>query len=248
MQEFLIRFYDTLELKDVFSFEELEKELISPWFDCFDHEIFQGVHEKCLDISSQKTVDTESGPAVLDKDSHAVLHRKTVKTKEPQDQLPSIALDRCNGFLLTKIHCSLIRVLIGELQSKVAAIEKDADCWKSVMETENLESGIGELKSKRGRKKDSDADCRISELRTKMNILPLNELTWPELVRRYILSICSLGGRINSADITTCESRNIFRCLQGDGGVFCGSPTGVAGIEADTAVRSITFISSLLYI
>ncbi|XP_074348213.1 methyl-CpG-binding domain-containing protein 9-like isoform X3 [Apium graveolens] len=234
VQEFLTRFYEILELKDLFSFEELEKELISPWFDGFDPEIFQGVSEKCLDISSHKTA-LKSGPAVLDKDSLAVLHRKAVKTKEPQDQLPSIALNRCNSFVLTKIHCSLIRVLIGELQSKVAAIEKDADCWKLVMRTENLESSIGELKSKRGRKKDLDADCRISELRTKMNILPLNELTWPELVRRYILSICSLGGRINSADITTCESRNIFRCLQGDGGVFCGSPTGVAGIEADTA-------------
>lgn len=234
-QEFLIRFHDVLELRDLFSFKELEKELISPWFDCLDHEIIQGVSEKCLDVSSHRTVDTEFGPAVSDKDSHAVLHMKIVKTKEPQDQLPSIALDRCNGFALTKIHCSLIRVLIGELQSKVAAIEKDADCWISVMQTENSEFGVGELKSKRGRKKDSDADCRISELRTKMNILPLNELTWPELVRRYILSICSLGGRLNSADITTCESRNIFRCLQGDGGVFCGSPTGVAGIEADAA-------------
>lgn len=235
VQEFLIRFHDVLELRDLFSFEELEKELISPWFDCFDHDIFQGVSEKCVEISSHRTVDTESGPAVSDKDSHALLHRKTVKTKEPQDELPSIALDRCNGFALTKIHCSLIRVLIGELQSKVAAIEKDADCWISVMQTENPEFGIGELKSKRGRKKDSEADYRISELRTKMNILPLNELTWPELVRRYILCICSLGGRLNSVDITPCESRNIFRCLQGDGGVFCGSPTGVAGIEADTA-------------
>lgn len=237
MQEFLIRFHDVLELRDLFSFEELEKELISPWFDRLDHVKFQGLSEKCLDISSQRTLDTEFGPEVSDKDSHAVLHRKTVKTKEePQDQVPSIALDRCNGFALTKIHCSLIRVLIGELQSKVAAIEKDAECWTSVMQTTSPEFGIGELKSKRGRKKDSDADCRISELRTKMNILPLNELTWPELVRRYILSICSLGGRLNSADITTCESRNIFRCLQGDGGVFCGSPTGVAGIGADAAV------------
>ncbi|KAK1359524.1 methyl-CpG-binding domain-containing protein 9 [Heracleum sosnowskyi] len=235
VQEFLIRFHDVLELRDLFSFEELEKELISPWFDCLDDEIFLGASKKCLDIT-HITVDTDSGPAVSDKDSHAVLHRKTIKTKEePQGQLRSIALDRCNGFALTKIHCSLIRVLIGELQSKVAAIEKDADCWISVMQMENPEFGIGELKSKRGRKKDSDADCRISELRTKMNILPLNELTWPELVRRYILSICSLGGKLNSADITTCESRNVFHCLQGDGGVFCGSPTGVAGKEADAA-------------
>nr|XP_017257915.1 PREDICTED: methyl-CpG-binding domain-containing protein 9-like isoform X2 [Daucus carota subsp. sativus] len=217
VQEFLIRFHGVLELRDLFSFEELEKELISLGLDCFDHEIIQGVSEKSKGIPSHRTVDTESDPAVSDKDPHAKI---TLKMKEHQDQLPSIAFNRCNGFALTKIHCSLIRVLIGELQSKVAAVI-------------DPEFDISELKSKRGRKK--DADSWISEMRNKMNIPPLNELTWPELLRRYILSVSSLGEKLNSADITTLESRNVFRCLQGDGGVFCGSPTGPVGIRADAA-------------
>lgn len=137
-------------------------------------------------------------------------------------KLASVTYSRCNGFALTKIHNSLIRVLISELQSKVAAIIDP-----------NFDTG--ESKSKRGRKKDTDH--WIAAIRTKINILPLNELTWPELVRRYILAVLSMDGRLDSADITTRESGKVFRCLQGDGGVLCGSLTGVAGIEADALVR-----------
>ncbi|KAJ4892633.1 Uncharacterized protein Rs2_19427 [Raphanus sativus] len=44
-------------------------------------------------------------------------------------------------------------------------------------------------------------------------MLPVNEteLTWPELARRYVLSLLSM-----------------------DGGLLCGSLTGVAGMEADS--------------
>lgn len=46
-------------------------------------------------------------------------------------------------------------------------------------------------------------------------MLPVNEteLTWPELARRYVLSLLSM-----------------------DGGLLCGSLTGVAGMEADSMV------------
>jgi hypothetical protein len=69
-------------------------------------------------------------------------------------------------------------------------------------------------------------------------MLPINELTWPELARRYILAFLSMDGNLESAEITARESGKVFRCLRGDGGLLCGSLTGVAGMEADALVRA----------
>ncbi|PQP92378.1 methyl-CpG-binding domain-containing protein 9 [Prunus yedoensis var. nudiflora] len=135
-----------------------------------------------------------------------------------QAKLASVTYSRCSGIALTKAHASLLRVLIGELQSKVAALVDP-----------NFDSG--DVKSKRGRKKDVDSSVPVK--RTKLNILPINELTWPELARRYVLAVLAMDGNLESAEITARESSKVFRCLQGDGGVLCGSLTGVAGMEAD---------------
>jgi hypothetical protein len=124
---------------------------------------------------------------------------------------------------LTKAHNSLLRVLIGELQSKVAALV-------------DPNSEPGETRTRRGRRK--DIDSAVPAKRTKVNMLPINELTWPELARRYILAFLSMDGNLESAEITARESGKVFRCLRGDGGLLCGSLTGVAGMEADALVRA----------
>lgn len=148
-----------------------------------------------------------------------------------------VSYSRCSGVVLTKAHSSLLEVLIAELQSKVAALVDP-----------NFDSG--ESKPRRGRKK--DADNSIPHKRGKLNMLPINELTWPELARRYILAFLSMDGILDSPEITARESGRVFRCLQGDGGVLCGSLTGVAGMEADALVKFaflpfIGFICSLFH-
>lgn len=88
-----------------------------------------------------------------------------------------------------------------------------------------------ESKSRRGRRR--DVDSSILAIRPKLNLLPINELTWPELARRYILSVLSMDGNLDSAENGIRECGKVFCCLQGDGGVLCGSLVGVAGIETD---------------
>ncbi|KAK1292581.1 Methyl-CpG-binding domain-containing protein 9 [Acorus calamus] len=64
-------------------------------------------------------------------------------------------------------------------------------------------------------------------------MLPVNELTWPELARRYILAFSAMDGSLDFSEISMRDGAKVFRCLQGDGGVLCGSLAGVASMEAD---------------
>lgn len=214
------------------SLDELEKELINPWFDGLDflenseREIdgnqvlsLQGADGNCRPILSPSC---EAGPSGSVKSSHAFIQVETEAMKEAaQVKLASFTYARCFGVALTKAHNSLLRVLIGELQSKVAALVDP-----------NFEPG--ETKTRRGRRK--DIDSAVPAKRTKLNMLPINELTWPELARRYILAVLSMDGNLDSAEITARESGKVFRCLRGDGGLLCGSLSGVAGMEADALV------------
>ncbi|PON43794.1 Methyltransferase [Trema orientale] len=227
--ELLWRFYEILGLEDPLSLEELEEELSNPWFDNSELlEKFEMEIRGSQDINFKRTECTdghllssssESGLAVSRENGPAFIQMETGAMKEAaQSKLASITYSRSSGVALTKAHYSLLRVLVGELQVKVAALVDP-----------NFDSG--ESRSKRGRKKDVDSSIFVK--RTKLNTLPINELTWPELARRYILAVLSMDGNLDSAEITARESGKVFRCLQGDGGVLCGSLTGVAGMEAD---------------
>lgn len=224
------------------SLEELEEELINPWSDSAnllekfekDAQGSQGVHSHIIDCTGASSLSPscETGTSVDGGNSLAFIEMETGEKKEAaQAKLASFSYGRCSGAALTKAHKSLLRVLIGELQSKVAALIDP-----------NFDSG--ELKSKRGRKK--DVDNFIPAKRSKINMLPINELTWPDLARRYILAVLSMDGNHDSAEIMARESGKVFRCLQGDGGVLCGSLTGVAGMEADALVSFLGFYDILL--
>ncbi|XP_059670168.1 methyl-CpG-binding domain-containing protein 9 [Cornus florida] len=229
--ELLLRFFEFLGLREPLSFEELEKELISPWSDgsCLQEKLGGEFHNN-QDIFCRTngtgghiiSPRNESGSAVPVEGPHEFIQIKTGVMKEAaQARMTSVSFSKCTGFTLTKAHCSLLKVLISELLSKVAAIVDP-----------NFDTG--EPKSKRGKKK--DIDCSTAAKRTKVNVLPINELTWPELARRYVLAILSMDGNFDSAELTISESSKVFHCLQGDGGVLCGSLTGVVGMEADAVL------------
>ncbi|XAR51852.1 Histone acetyltransferase [Bertholletia excelsa] len=227
VREFLWRFYEVLGLEDPFSIEELEEELISQTLD--DCNLLGKSRElqRSLDTSlrlagsCQRVVSSsnESDSAVIVENSQAFVEiPMRVVNEATQARLESITYGSFMGVALTKVHCSLLKVLIGELQSKVAAI-MDSKC------------DSGESKPKRGRKKDMDVSVSTKE--TKLHMLPVNELTWPELARRYLLAVLSLDGNFDPQEIAIQGSGKLFRCLQGDGGLLCGSLTGVIGMEAD---------------
>ncbi|XP_057983188.1 methyl-CpG-binding domain-containing protein 9 isoform X2 [Malania oleifera] len=225
--ELLWRFHEILEIGPL-SRDELEEELISPWFDDLNlPENFEKEMQGNNDMNSRGTNGTrgdilssshEGGSGNWRENPHMFIQMETGAMKEAaQARFASATYSRCTGVALSKAHTALLKVLVGELQSKVAAIVDP-----------NFD--VGESKSKRGRKKDADS---LTSKRMKLSMLPINELTWPELARRYILAVLGMDCDLESAEVTTRESRKVYRCLRGDGGVLCGSLAGVAGMEAD---------------
>ncbi|XP_020109971.1 methyl-CpG-binding domain-containing protein 9 isoform X3 [Ananas comosus] len=226
--EFLWRFHEIFGLKDPPSFEVLEEELIDPW------PVGSSKEKQAKEIQhfrDQTSVFTENGSCLNvlptnDSDSASRENRpmlipiETASAREAsQVKLAERTLGRCSGIALAKAHTSLLKLLIHELVQKVA-----------IFVDPNIE--VRESKPRRGRKKDIDSSLSTKD--TKIDILTLNELTWPELARRYVLAVSSNSGCMDSLDISVREGVKLYRCLQGDGGVLCGSLSGVAGMEADS--------------
>ncbi|XP_038904733.1 methyl-CpG-binding domain-containing protein 9 isoform X2 [Benincasa hispida] len=222
--DFLSRFHENLGLKEALSLEELEEDLLNlPGGGANILQKSESEFKKDHPLSNALNTEFSNGRVSskfnANGDPHAFIQMETRVMKEVSEGNLAFSTDsRCMGAALTKAHTSLLRVLITELQSKVAALVDP-----------NFDSG--ESKPKRGRKKDADSASSIRKM--KLNLLPLNELTWPELAHRFILAVLSMDGNLESAEVTARESGRVFRCLQGDGGVLCGSLTGVAGMEAD---------------
>ncbi|KAF9623039.1 hypothetical protein IFM89_036020 [Coptis chinensis] len=226
--EFLWRFYEILGMSEPISFEELEEELVNPWSDgskylekiekeIQDTKIFsRGNDDTIIRSLSAKGESTAAGPG---ENITSFITVETGSAKEAtQARQASRTYYKCTGVALTNVHSSLLKVLVGELQAKVAPLADP-----------NFDAG--ESKSKRGRKKDVDSSFLLKT--SKIEMLPVNELTWPELARRYVLAVLSMDSNFDSSETSNQEGGKVFRCLQGDGGVLCGALTGVAGMEAD---------------
>ncbi|KAL6558379.1 hypothetical protein OROMI_018729 [Orobanche minor] len=209
-----------------FSLQELEHELINPWVDGLNPP-FQKLANGIKDMenfssrkshiisdhamsSSSKSLSTGAGE----------LSASVVMSDVDPCKVTSDSHGKCTGAILTKANSSLLKMLVGELLVKVAPyVDPNSDA--------------GGIKSKRSRKKALE---KLVAKKTKLDMLPLNNLTWPELARRYILAVLSVEGNLDFEEITKREIGKIFHCLQGDGGTLCGSLTGVAAIEADALV------------
>lgn len=216
MWEYSQRFSEVLGLEKHFSFQELECEFINPWLDD------------------------------LDPLGHPAWAPVTVQTESNRVAHPKLAFHthgRCTGAILAKAHSSLLKVVVGELLSKVAvSVDPSSDAAEGKSKRgkkKDVENSVtfdaGECKQRRGKKK--DVEISVTAKKIKLDMLTVNELTWPELARRYILAVLSMEGNLESAEIICRERGKVFHCLQGDGGPLCGSPTGVAAMEADALVR-----------
>lgn len=234
--EFLYRFHEILGLDEPLSFKELEQELMCPWLNCSTLTDRLGKElsgSKKASLYGNGVPDLINDPmlfstakfdvAIHSKDLHASIPISTEEVgDEVQAKLASKNYVRYAGEALTKVHCSMLKLVITELLSKFAFIVDP-----------NIDTG--EHKSKRGKKRDAEGSVFS---RKKLSTLPVNEYTWPELARRYILAVTAMDGNVDS-EITNGESGKLFRCLQGDGGLFYGSLTGIAGMEGDALVSSI---------
>ncbi|KAK1269661.1 Methyl-CpG-binding domain-containing protein 9 [Acorus gramineus] len=227
--EFLWRFHDVLGLKEPLSFEELEDELIEPWSNGATslHKLEKEIQEGS-NSTAQKTESTfsrnrsstgESDLLAEGENPLIFIPMETVCLKEAaQARAASRTYKKCTGTALTKIHTSLLNALVGELQCKAAAVADPT-------------FDSGDIKSRRGKRKDMDNTLPLKK--SKIDMLPVNELTWPELARRYILAFSAMDGSLDFSEISMRDAAKVFRCLQGDGGALCGSLAGVASMEAD---------------
>lgn len=124
------------------------------------------------------------------------------------------------GMMLSNFHMTMLKVLVEDILSKVTIYDP---------------FGAMESKSRKGRKK--NMDMTVSSKKGNPGIFPINEITWPEVARRYILVLLSMDDNYEAPDLTNREFDQVFHCLNGDGGPLCGSLTGMAVIEADAMVE-----------
>ncbi|VAH71688.1 unnamed protein product [Triticum turgidum subsp. durum] len=221
--EFLGRFAEIIDLKEVPSYEQIEDELAEPWPICASQEetLSKGI-QQCRDYSSPMNSpanasishsNSESGLSNNEEIVSVFIPVETSSMKEARlDKLAAQTLGRCTGTVLPRVHLALIKVLFGEVLSKLKINPKDS-------------------KPRRGRKKDTESLISTKELN--FDMLTANKLTWPELARRYMLAISSINGCMDVSDISSREGVKLFRCLHGDGGILCGAVPGVAGMEKD---------------
>ncbi|KAL9257730.1 Methyl-CpG-binding domain-containing protein [Drosera capensis] len=212
--EELVRFHEILGLELAPPFDDLESELLSPWNES----------SKIKSVGPRDAIRQTTSSSV-ESDQHNEHSHVIMEMGKPREEVlvevESSTNCRQASILLRKAQISLLTVLVSELKLKVAAVvDPTFDSRES--------------KPKRGRKQDVQSLNLAS--RSRLSMLPINELTWPELARRYLLAVScrdARDGNSESAEAAVRESSKIFRCLQGDGGVLCGSLPGVAGIEAD---------------
>lgn len=189
--EFLSRFCDVLGLQP-FPFQEFVDELINPWLDSLNP---LGISRN--DIHDSADVSSSSS------------------REASQARVPCHSCCGCTGIILTRSHGSVLKVLVGELLSKVPAyMDPNFDA--------------GESKPRRGRKKDAEHFAAVKKM--KLDMMPVNELTWPEIARRYVMAVLSMKDNLDSAEVFR-EGGKIF--LRGGNGILCSFLTGVAALEAD---------------
>ncbi|KAI3795987.1 hypothetical protein L1987_38648 [Smallanthus sonchifolius] len=122
---------------------------------------------------------------------------------------------------LSNFHMAMVKMLVEDMLSKIVI---------------NDPFNAMESKSRKGRKKNMEVKVNFNGQKSKIGIFPINEITWPELARRYILVFLSMDDNFEDLEVTGHEFNEIFYCLNGNGGPLCGYLTGMTAIEADAVV------------
>ncbi|XP_023771165.1 methyl-CpG-binding domain-containing protein 9 [Lactuca sativa] len=209
--EICLRFYEVLGLDAPVSRHVLENELMNPWIDNL-----KPMKRSLNDLQK----DTIMKACEVNKPDDDVSEDSDATEECEEEGYRAEAASKCTGVQLSKFHMSLLKVLIEDMLAKVKEIFDPF--------------GVVESKSRKGKKKDAE----VAGVGKKINLdmFPVNEFTWPEVARRFILVALCMDGNLESSELLTHECGKVFHCLNGDGGTLCGSLTGVAAMEADAMV------------
>lgn len=118
-----------------------------------------------------------------------------------------------NFVMISRTHITLLKLLLADLQSRIA--------------------GPIVSKPEEPKKKGPKPQVATTEF---LSDLPMNEVTWPELVRRYLITLIEAEKYGDLTELAPQERKWLLRCLQGDGGIPCGALYTVVGVESDAQV------------
>lgn len=210
--EICLRFYEVLGLEAPVCRQVLENELMNPWIDNLkpikrsSNDLKKKLILKPCEVNIPDDVSEDSIDA-------------TEECEGDGDRAE--AASKCTGVELSKLHMAILKVMIEDMLVKVKEIFDPF--------------GVVESKSRKGKKKDAEVAVGSKKM-TNLDVFPVNEFTWPEVARRFILVALCMDGNLESSELLTHECGKVFHCLNGDGGALCGSLTGVAAMEADAMV------------
>ncbi|KAG0577270.1 hypothetical protein KC19_5G143600 [Ceratodon purpureus] len=124
--------------------------------------------------------------------------------------------------MIGRTHIPLLRLVLSDLQFR---INGSSNVSKS------------EEPKKKGRKPlhESPQETQV-DVPEFSSDLPMNEVTWPELARRYMITLIEAEKYGDLTELTLDERKWLLRCLQGDGGVPCGALYTNLGAESDALV------------
>jgi methyl-CpG-binding domain-containing protein 9 len=122
----------------------------------------------------------------------------------------------------------LLKILLTELQSKVSAIVDPNIDLKEVKQY--------------GRK--NECKNTIPFKKSKHDVTLVNEVTWLELARWYILYVSTLYMCGDFGEMSSCDETKILRCMKGDDGVLYDTLDGVVVMEEDAQLLAETLLCS----
>lgn len=119
-----------------------------------------------------------------------------------------------NFVMIARTHITLLKLLLADLQFRITGSPSVS-------------------KPEEPKKKGPKAQVATPEF---LSDLPMNEVTWPELVRRYLITLIEAEKYGDLTELRPEERKWLLRCLQGDGGIPCGALYTVVGVESDAQV------------
>lgn len=228
--EFLCRFSDILELKSPLTYEELETGLVklgppaaedSPCKPAVEGtgaslEIANGLEQNTF-VSVEAEGLPESTTVQEIRDLTAGPLELPVEEESAQERAVAFSDGTLNDnfVMMARTHITLLKLLLPDLQFRITGTP--------------VVSKPEEPKKKGPKPQGATAEY--------LSDFPMNEVTWPELVRRYLITLTEAEKYGDLAELSNNERKWLLRCLQGDGGIPCGALYTVVGVESDAQVR-----------
>ncbi|CAM6010122.1 unnamed protein product [Sphagnum balticum] len=212
--EFLHRFSELIGQESLPTFEDLEAGLSDMGLDM---EGKRGDDSDVMTADGSVQATAEKCTAEANVGETAQVHGKELGRGDGAMMPLDSELDH-NVVTVAHAHIPLLKFLLADMQYRVLGDPTGGRC---------------EEPKKRGRPLLNEPVPVIPEFG---GDLPVNEVTWPELAHRYLVTLIEVKKSGDPSGLRPEERRRLIRCLQGDGGVLFGAAATVVAVESDAQV------------